>query len=99
MKHFLVEITYALPFEQMAPIVPEHRAFLQEGYETGMILMSGPMNPRTGGVVIARAESEEQLRDYFSRDPYFLKHAATYRFIEFDPVKYQMFIEDWVSGK
>ncbi|MDT8897009.1 MAG: YciI family protein [Thermanaerothrix sp.] len=99
MKHFLVEITYTLPFEQIAPLVSEHRAFLQEGYDSGMLLMSGPMNPRVGGIVIARAENEEQLRDYFSRDPYFLKHAATYRFIEFDPVKYQMFIADWVSGK
>jgi uncharacterized protein YciI len=98
MKHFLIEITYTLPFEQIAPIVPEHRAFLQEGYDSGMLLMSGPINPRIGGIVIARAESEDQLRDYFSRDPYFLKQVAIYRFVEFEPVKYQTLVADWVKG-
>lgn len=97
MKHFLVEITYTRPFEEIAPIVPQHRAFLQEGYDRGWLLMSGPMNPRVGGIVIARAEREELLRNYFSRDPYALHHVASYRFLEFDPVKYQPFLDEWIT--
>ncbi len=36
MKHFLVEIQYLVPVEQMADILPDHRAFLQTGYDKGI---------------------------------------------------------------
>ena len=42
MKHFIIEIRYLLPVEQMTEIVAEHRQFLQGGYERGMLLCSGP---------------------------------------------------------
>lgn len=98
MNHYLVEITYGVPVEALSEIVPLHRAFLQAGYDRGWILMSGPFNPKTGGIVIARAPSVDDLREYFSQDPYSLKGLATYRFSEFDPVKRQPFMEEWVNG-
>ena len=58
MKHFLVEITYTADIiDKIEVILPDHRAFLQTGYDRGWLLMSGPLNPRTGGIVIARAPS------------------------------------------
>ena len=97
MKHFMIEILYSAPFEIIAEILPVHRAFLQGGYDKGMLLCSGPMVPKTGGVVIARASDKQEIEDFFSNDPYFLNNAATYRFVEFEPVKRQDFLEDWVS--
>ena len=35
MKHFMVEIEYLVPVEQLGDILPEHRAFLKTGYEKG----------------------------------------------------------------
>lgn len=96
MHHFMIEITYQRPYEEISPIVPEHRAFLQRGYDQGLLLMSGPMNPRIGGIVIARAESLERLRAFFSQDPYAQKGLASYRFVEFEPVKYQSFLTPWI---
>ncbi len=49
MKHFLVDIHYLVPVEQLADILPDHRAFLQTGYTLGLLLFSGPKEPRTGG--------------------------------------------------
>jgi uncharacterized protein YciI len=98
MKHFLIKITYLVPFEQMSEIVPEHRAFLQDGYERSWLLMSGPMSPKTGGIVIARAPSSEEIQAFFANDPYLLKGVASHRIVEFEPVKRQAFIEAWVAG-
>ena len=98
MKHFLVEITYTVPFETLQPVVSEHRAFLQTGYDKGWLLLSGPMNPKTGGLVVARAPSKEDLQGFFAGDPYALRGYADYRFVEFDPVKYQPFLADWIHG-
>jgi len=97
MQHFLVEITYTAPAEVIAGIVDAHRAFLQTGYEKGRLLLSGPLSTRTGGVVIARAPSEEDLRAFFANDPYHLNGAAEYRFASFNPVKRQAFMEDWLT--
>jgi len=99
MKHFLVEVNYAVPLEQIDAVLAEHRAFLQTGYDRGLLLMSGPLNPRSGGRVVARAESLEEIQAFFAQDPYNLKGLATYAFYEFEPVKRQPFMEDWVKGK
>lgn len=97
MKHFVVEILFSVPFEQVEPVVPAHREFLQIGYDAGQLLMSGPQNPRVGGIVIARAESLEVVQALFAQDPYALNKVATYRFIEFNPVKRQPFLESWIA--
>ena len=98
MKHFIIELTYTISNEQIAEITPEHRAFLQTGYDRGWLLMSGPQVPRTGGLVVGRAPSLEAMQQFFQDDPYQKKGAATYRFIEFDPVRLQPWMKDWVSG-
>jgi uncharacterized protein YciI len=98
MKHFIVEITYTASPEQVAGVLAAHRAFLQSGYERGWLLLSGPMNPKTGGVVVARAPSLTELQAYFNTDPYHLAGVAGHRFIEFEPVKHQPWLESWVSG-
>jgi uncharacterized protein YciI len=99
MKHFLIEVTYLAPFEQIAEVVGEHRAFLQTGFDRGWLLMSGPRVPRTGGLIVARAPSLEELQAFFTHDPYQLKKMASYQYSEFDPVKRQSFLEDWVTGE
>lgn len=98
MLHFLVEITYTVAFEALSSVVPDHRAFLQTGYDKGWLLMSGPLNPKTGGIVVAKAPSIDDLRAFFSKDPYSIKGLAKYRFVEFEPVKRQALLEDWVTS-
>jgi len=60
--------------------------------------MSGPQVPRTGGVIIARAASREAIEAFFANDPYQVNKLATYRFVEFEPVKRAALMETWVSG-
>lgn len=97
MKHFIVMIQYQVSMEEVGQVLPDHRAFLRGGYDAGLLLCSGPQNPRTGGVVIARAESLDAIQDFFMQDPYFLQGVGTHQFIEFEPVLYQPFLQDWVT--
>ena len=98
MRHFIVEINYTAPMEKISSLVDLHRAFLQAGYDQGMLLMSGPKNPRTGGMLVARARSLEDLERFFDDDPYKLNSSAEYQFIEFEPVKYQQLIKPWLEN-
>ncbi len=97
MKHFVINITYTAKMEIIDEILPEHRKFLQIGYDKGLLLSSGPKNPRVGGIIVARAESAEAIKEFFYQDPYIIGKAAEYEFIEFNPVKHQDFLKDWVN--
>lgn len=97
MKHFLVQIDYNVPVESLGDTIRLHREFLQIGYEKGWLLMSGPRNPTTGGIVVARAPSQQALEDFFNGDPYKLSGLATHTFVEFNPVKQQDFMANWIN--
>jgi uncharacterized protein YciI len=99
MQHFMVEITYTIPISELGDSqINEHRQFLQTGYERGLLLMSGPQFPPLGGIVVGRAESLDTLQQFFQDDPYFKRGLATYRFVEFRPVKHAGFLADRVNG-
>jgi uncharacterized protein YciI len=99
MRHFLIEITYSLPIEDIGEgQINEHRQFLQTGYDRGLLLMSGPQVPPQGGIVIARAESLSVVEAFFQDDPYFKRSLASYRFTEFRPVKHAALLTNWVTG-
>ena len=95
MKHFLVEATYAAPFEQVRDAYPRHRAWLQQGYDLGLFLCSGPKVPPTGGYLVARAASIEAIKTMFEEEPFNREGLATFTFTEFQPVKRQGWTEHW----
>jgi uncharacterized protein YciI len=97
MKHFIIKINYTAPIEKIDEILPKHRAFLQTGYDKNMLLFSGPINPRTGGFVVAKAKSLEEMKDFFNNDPYKINKCAEYEFYEFNPVKHQNFLRNWIE--
>lgn len=97
MRHFIVELQFQKPFSAFGDAVNRHRAFLQGGYDRGLLLMSGPSLDRTGGMLIAREESPEALEHFFQEDPYRLEGLATYRYVEFTPAKSQAFLQAWLA--
>jgi uncharacterized protein YciI len=99
MKHFLIEITYQAPLEEIDKVTPEHRAFLQQGDDSGLLLYSGRQVPPASGLILARAESQEALEMFFAGDPYRIAGMGNYRFVEFGPTKFQPFLQDWIAGE
>lgn len=87
MKFFIINLNYLVPFERVAEVVTEHRKFLDEGYSRGWFLASGPRNPKTGGLIIARAPSIDELRGFLANDPFQSNGIAEYVYTEFEPVK------------
>jgi uncharacterized protein YciI len=101
MKHFLLEGEHIVPFEQRAPeLIAAHRQFLQQGYDNGRFLLSGPTIPPKGGILIARAESLEELNEFLADEPYCKAKAMRFsKIIEFDPVQLQPILKDWFGKR
>ncbi|EPG64913.1 YciI family protein [Leptospira wolffii] len=97
MKFFLVELEYTVPLEILDKTVPAHREFLQIQYDKGVFLLSGPKEPRVGGLILARANSLEELQGILINDPFSQQKYANYKYTEFHPVKLQPYIKQWVE--
>ena len=80
---FIVELTYKAPLDRIDQQMRPHVAFLNKYYASGHFLVSGRQVPRTGGIIVAMADSREQVEAIMAEDP-FCKHGlAEARVIEF----------------
>jgi uncharacterized protein YciI len=82
---FVLSLTYIRPLEEVDPLMDAHVSYLKSGYERGYFLLSGRKEPRTGGIILARAASQEALQSIIADDPFAREGVATYEVIEFLP--------------
>ena len=80
---YLVLMNYVKPLEVIDELLPAHRKFLEDNYQKGLFLLSGPREPRSGGIVLAQCGSRWELAAVLEQDPFVTEGAATYEIIEF----------------
>jgi uncharacterized protein YciI len=80
---FVVELIYKVPLAQIDAAMKPHMAFLQKYYAAGHFLVSGRKIPRDGGIILAVADSREQLETIIKEDPFCARGLADFRIIEF----------------
>ena len=82
-------LRYRRPLDEVLPVVDEHRAYLRELKEKGILLASGPFVPRTGGALLLRVPDDavldalDQVRD---EDPFVKKGMVQYELLPWTPV-------------
>ncbi len=82
---FLVLLDYLRPLPEVDLHMDEHRAFLSRHYAAGHFLLSGRKAPRTGGVILARANSLDEIAHWISEDPFRQAGVASYEIIAWEP--------------
>lgn len=80
---FIVNITYKVPLEDVDQHLEAHIAFLNRQYELGTFLASGRKVPRTGGIILAKAENRNALLEVLEADLFKSEGLADYEVIEF----------------
>jgi uncharacterized protein YciI len=93
---FIVNLTYTQPLEIIDQIRPEHVAFLDKYYAKDIFLVSGPQNPRTGGIIVAHRVNKEELKSILEEDPFFIKKAAKFEITEFTANKYNQCLKNFL---
>jgi uncharacterized protein YciI len=84
---FLVLSRYVKPIEEVDRFIPEHRAFLARYYNSGLFIVSGPFQPRTGGLILTADASREAIEAALAEDPFVRENIAEYDIREFTPTK------------
>ena len=82
---FLVLLDYLRPLPEVDLYMDDHRAFLSRHYAAGHFLLSGRKAPRTGGVILAKANSLDEITQWISEDPFRQAGVASYEIIAWEP--------------
>lgn len=81
---FVIELIYKAELSEIDAAMRAHMAYLKKGYAAGRFLMSGRQVPRTGGIILARGDSRQEVEALVEQDPFVARGLADYRVIEFN---------------
>jgi uncharacterized protein YciI len=87
MSCFVLELTYVAPLDRIDAVMPEHIAWLDTHYATGVFLASGRKVPRNGGIILAAGEDRKTIEELVRSDPFWVAKVAEYTVTEFVPTK------------
>ena len=80
---FIISLHYTADLEKVDQFLPGHNQFLQKYFGNGTFVCSGPKVPRTGGIIVCKAESRGQVANLIEEDPFKINGVAQYEITEF----------------
>ena len=81
-------LRYRRPLEEVLTVTDAHRAYLHGLKDRGLLLVSGPLNPRHGGALLLRVPDEgaqETLDRIRDEDPYTKAGMVQYELLPWAP--------------
>lgn len=94
---FVIELNYTANIDIIDKYLMRHRDWLQQQYDKGLLLCSGPKNPRDGGFIIALGCDREKVMKMMLEDPFTINNVSEYKITEFNPAKYHNNIKDLLN--
>ncbi len=94
---FVVILSYKVPLEKIDAFRSAHLDFLSNYYDKDVFITSGRQVPLTGGLIIAKCDSKDDLQKILAQDPFALNNLATYEIIEFSPTKWRNVLDPILS--
>lgn len=82
---FVIVLNYVKPIEDVERHLEEHRSFLKTYYDAGIFHMSGPLVPRTGGLILCGGNSRAEIEVIIADDPFHREGIAAHQILEFIP--------------
>jgi len=80
---FIIRISYVVPLAEVDRHLPAHVEWLHKFEASGMFLVYGRLVPRTGGVIVARARSRDEIEEAIASDPFRINGVGIYDITEF----------------
>lgn len=93
---FIILLTYTKPLDQVEQHLSDHKAWVKQGFDDGIFILSGGQRPRTGGALLALGDDRATLQARADLDPFVLAGVATAQVIEFIPSTLDERL-DWIN--
>lgn len=81
---YIIDLTYIVPLEQLDVHMTDHVKYLHKYYKQNKFVASGRKVPRTGGIILALADSREEVDQIISEDPFYTQQLAEFTVTEFN---------------
>ncbi|WP_370087513.1 YciI family protein [Ekhidna sp.] len=80
---YVIDLNYIVSLEELDAHMTEHVKYLHRYYKQNKFVASGRKVPRTGGIILALADSKDEVEQIISEDPFFIHKLAEFKITEF----------------
>lgn len=84
---FIVLLKFSDNKAQASQFMDGHNAWIKSGFEDGIFLMVGSLQPNQGGGIMAHNTSLEDLQNRVDDDPFVAENIVTAEILEITPAK------------
>lgn len=93
---FIIDLDYIVPPAELDQHMAEHVKYLHEYYGKNIFVASGRKVPRTGGIILALADSKEFVEKIIEEDPFYKHELAEFTITEFLTSQYHPDLKDFL---
>lgn len=84
---FIVLLRFSSRREQAGRLMQAHKDWLQRGFDDGVFLLAGSMQPQAGGAILAQGLTLSELGARVDDDPFVAEDVVSAEIIEVSPAK------------
>lgn len=84
---FIVLLRFSENKSHAGEFMDGHNAWIKQGFEDGVFLVVGSLQPNQGGGILAHNTSLEQLQERVTNDPFVAEYVVTPEILEISPAK------------
>lgn len=84
---FVILLRFAANKGQAGQFMDGHNAWIKQGIEDGVFLLTGSLQPKAGGAILAHNTSPADLQSRVNEDPFVAENVVSAEIIEITPAK------------
>lgn len=84
---FIVQLKFAENKSAAGEHMAGHNAWLKSGFEDGVFLLAGSLQPGLGGGILAQGEDRSALEARINADPFVAEKVVSAEIVELEPKK------------
>ncbi len=82
---YIVLLKFAANKEKAGPLMEGHKQWLQRGFDDGVFVLSGSLQPNLGGGIVAHNTSLPALQERVKADPFVAEQVVSAEILELTP--------------
>ena len=84
---FVILLRFSTHKAKAGQFIERHNSWLRDGFEKGVFLLSGSIQPKAGGAVLAHNATPEQIQSIVNEDPFVAEDVVTAEIVEISASK------------
>lgn len=84
---FIVLLRFSTNKSLAGQLMDGHRQWLKRGFDDGVFLLAGSLEPGQGGGILAHRTSQSELQARVNADPFVTGDVVTAEILELDPAR------------